>query len=319
MYNAATLSGLLVALAESLVPHLTRQVRLFISMRDMCLGLPTLSRTASADGGDDMPSPLPAPMATMSRTGAARGALRTPGSRSASPPVSSSSSSSSSSSTSSSSCASPVSAASSSTTRSTPTVSFSLFPTPSSSPRHGTMAAATTTTTSTNDASAKAEPGHHHPATRSIALVDMETKSSRPTHARVLLAAEDRAAKLMQVYLSADARATASMDHFVVPPMIVRLRDTTTTAITATTSTTTTTTTTTSHASGGRVGSTGLGTDAGTAIGMVGGGGHAGDWPRLSIPAVHAIADKLSPRHEGAWRFLPCDVWGRPRELPFSG
>ncbi|KAI0842491.1 hypothetical protein F5Y06DRAFT_128659 [Hypoxylon sp. FL0890] len=39
----------------------------------------------------------------------------------------------------------------------------------------------------------------------------------------------------------------------------------------------------------------------------------------LSVPAVHAIADRLSPRHAGAWRFLPCDVWGRRRELEFLG
>ncbi|KAI2464443.1 hypothetical protein F4781DRAFT_439545 [Annulohypoxylon bovei var. microspora] len=38
---------------------------------------------------------------------------------------------------------------------------------------------------------------------------------------------------------------------------------------------------------------------------------------RLSVPAIHAVADRLSPRHAGAWRFLPCDVWGRRRELAF--
>ncbi|KAI0164513.1 hypothetical protein GGR52DRAFT_127933 [Hypoxylon sp. FL1284] len=42
-------------------------------------------------------------------------------------------------------------------------------------------------------------------------------------------------------------------------------------------------------------------------------------WPRLSVPALHAVADRLSARHAGAWRFLPCDVWGRPRELAFLG
>ncbi|KAK8023164.1 hypothetical protein PG991_007045 [Apiospora marii] len=41
------------------------------------------------------------------------------------------------------------------------------------------------------------------------------------------------------------------------------------------------------------------------------------DWPRLPVLAVHAIADRLSPAHAGAWRFLPCNVWGKPRELPF--
>ncbi|KAI5922733.1 hypothetical protein F4810DRAFT_711323 [Camillea tinctor] len=44
-------------------------------------------------------------------------------------------------------------------------------------------------------------------------------------------------------------------------------------------------------------------------------GGRGADWPRLSVPAVHAVADRLAPRHAGAWRFLPCDVWGRARGL----
>ncbi|KAH7026411.1 uncharacterized protein B0I36DRAFT_330599 [Microdochium trichocladiopsis] len=39
------------------------------------------------------------------------------------------------------------------------------------------------------------------------------------------------------------------------------------------------------------------------------------DWPGLPVPQVHAIADRLSRTHKGAWRFLPCDVWGRPVEL----
>jgi hypothetical protein len=51
----------------------------------------------------------------------------------------------------------------------------------------------------------------------------------------------------------------------------------------------------------------------------VGGGNNTSDWPRMSVLAIHAVADKLSPRFAGAWRFLPCDVWGRPRELPFMG
>ncbi|KAI1416157.1 hypothetical protein F5Y13DRAFT_128301 [Hypoxylon sp. FL1857] len=46
---------------------------------------------------------------------------------------------------------------------------------------------------------------------------------------------------------------------------------------------------------------------------------HDGSNSGLSVPAVHAIADRLSPRHAGAWRFLPCDVWGRRRELEFLG
>ncbi|KAJ1333800.1 hypothetical protein MN608_03797 [Microdochium nivale] len=39
------------------------------------------------------------------------------------------------------------------------------------------------------------------------------------------------------------------------------------------------------------------------------------DWPGLPVPSVHAIADRLSLPHKGAWRFLPCNVWGRPIEL----
>ncbi|KAK8879288.1 Isochorismatase family protein [Apiospora arundinis] len=41
------------------------------------------------------------------------------------------------------------------------------------------------------------------------------------------------------------------------------------------------------------------------------------DWPRLPVLAVHIIADRLSPAHAGAWRFLPCTIWGKPQELPF--
>lgn len=280
-YDTATLEGLLVALADLLVPHLTRQVQLCISMRDMCLGF----LAPSSESSNDIPSRLPSPIATIART--ASNVPPTSRSLSGSPPVSSSSSFTS--------PASAVSAATSSPARSPPTATLSLFPA-SSDPHQRKMAAATTT----NDDRAKSESGHA--GTRSIALVDMEAQGRRLAHARALLVAEDRASKLMQIYLSADARATASMDHFVVPPMIVRLRDTTTAPAPPRT-------TPSSHGTGG-----GLGTDVGMGVG----GGHAGDWPRMSIPAVHAIADKLSPRHEGAWRFLPCDVWGRPRELPFS-
>ncbi|KAI1085269.1 hypothetical protein F5B20DRAFT_137495 [Whalleya microplaca] len=96
---------------------------------------------------------------------------------------------------------------------------------------------------------------------------------------------EDRANKLLQVFLGCETAASDAMDRFVVPPMVVRLRDAT----------------------------------AGGGGGIGGGGGGGDEWPRLSVLAVHAVADKLSPRHAGAWRFLPCDVWGRPRELAFLG
>ncbi|KAI1773572.1 hypothetical protein F4818DRAFT_452997 [Hypoxylon cercidicola] len=86
-----------------------------------------------------------------------------------------------------------------------------------------------------------------------------------------------RANKLTQMHLSCESALADRMDRFVVPPMVVRLRDATYE------------------------------------------GGAGGAWPRLSVPALHAVADRLSPRNAGAWRFLPCDVWGRPRELGFLG
>ncbi|KAI0387087.1 hypothetical protein F5Y04DRAFT_76496 [Hypomontagnella monticulosa] len=92
-------------------------------------------------------------------------------------------------------------------------------------------------------------------------------------------AAAHRATLLTQTYLSAEASFSARMDRFTIPPMVVRLRDVT--------------------------------ADVG------GGEGGGGSWPRLSVPALHAVADRLSARHAGAWRFLPCDVWGKPRELEF--
>ncbi|KAI1846193.1 hypothetical protein JX265_010570 [Neoarthrinium moseri] len=87
--------------------------------------------------------------------------------------------------------------------------------------------------------------------------------------------AETRSAKILQLYLSSEADIKDHSDPFIVPPMTVRMRDTT--------------------YEGGN------------------------NWPGLSVLAVHAIADKLSPAHAGAWRFLPCDVWGKPRGLPFLG
>jgi hypothetical protein len=87
--------------------------------------------------------------------------------------------------------------------------------------------------------------------------------------------AENRAGRLLQSYLSREAEASNAMDRFIVPPMLMRLRDTT----------------------------------------FEGGN----SWPGLSVLAVHAVDDRLSPAHAGAWRFLPCDVWGKPRALPFLG
>ncbi|ORY60659.1 uncharacterized protein BCR38DRAFT_441874 [Pseudomassariella vexata] len=88
------------------------------------------------------------------------------------------------------------------------------------------------------------------------------------------VSSEERGSKLLQVFLGCEAEASNGVDRFVVPPMVVRLHDTT--------------------YEGGN------------------------DWPRLSIMALHAVEDKLSPKYAGAWRFLPCNVWGKPQDLPFA-
>lgn len=92
---------------------------------------------------------------------------------------------------------------------------------------------------------------------------------------------------LSQSHLSFTATHNTTMDRFTVLPMLMHSRDITY-----------------ENGSGGR-----------------GGGRVEGknDWPGLSVPAVHAVADRLAPKHAGAWRFLPCDVWGRPRELVAFG
>ncbi|OTB09154.1 hypothetical protein M426DRAFT_316448 [Hypoxylon sp. CI-4A] len=101
-------------------------------------------------------------------------------------------------------------------------------------------------------------------------------RPSRKNHKHVLeaQAAADKATRLQQIHLAAESNFSNNFDRYVVPPMLVRLRDVT-------------------YPGGSQ-------------------------WPQLTVPALHAVADRLSGRHEGAWRFLPCDVWGRPRELPFA-
>ncbi|KAI8624472.1 hypothetical protein F5Y19DRAFT_316753 [Xylariaceae sp. FL1651] len=131
--------------------------------------------------------------------------------------------------------------------------------------------------------------------------------------ARALLEADERANRLMPVYLAADAQASATMDRFVVPPMIVRLRDIT---FSPSLSSSSSSSSLSQYSPGGGA-VRGTGSMNGMGVGI--GGGSSSDWPRLSVLAIHAIADKLSPRHAGAWRFLPCDVWGRPKELAFLG
>ncbi|KAI1812636.1 hypothetical protein GGS20DRAFT_522869 [Poronia punctata] len=118
--------------------------------------------------------------------------------------------------------------------------------------------------------------------------------------------AEARSAALMQTYLTLETRFSSTLDHFVVFPMIVRLRDVTfPTTITTTSSSSSSSSPASSISSRSSSSSSSL---AGTGIG-VGGGGGGENWPRLSIPAIHAIADRLSPKYSGSWR---------PRELPFS-
>ncbi|KAK9415083.1 hypothetical protein SUNI508_01931 [Seiridium unicorne] len=87
--------------------------------------------------------------------------------------------------------------------------------------------------------------------------------------------AQSKAGKISQIYRQLDKEANDAMDQKIVPPMLVRMRDTT----------------------------------------FEGGN----NWPGLSLVAVHTIADRLSKTHAGAWRFLPSDVWGKPKELPFLG
>jgi hypothetical protein len=82
-----------------------------------------------------------------------------------------------------------------------------------------------------------------------------------------------RADGIPQIYRALEKEASDAMDPNIVPPMLMRMRDTT--------------------YQGGN------------------------DWPGLPPVALHTIADRLSKTHAGAWRFLPCDVWGRPKELLF--
>ncbi|KAI0479821.1 hypothetical protein F4859DRAFT_477482 [Xylaria cf. heliscus] len=310
-YDATTLCSLLAALADILVPHLIGQVGLLISMREMCFASATATSSSSGTNrrkNGDVPAPLPMPMATISRSASAT-KLPSPGSPSTSPPISPSSS------TFSSAAASTTSASSSHSPR---RVSLSLFPSPSTA-RPSPKNHAKTTSTGTSTSNSSSQPNNNNnnyptPKTQR-AMTDQEEARDRLAQARALLEADDRATRLTQVYLAAEARASAAMDRFVVPPMMVRLRDVTAATEFAALALSR------SNMGMGMGMSAGMGMSVGVGVGvnMFGAGSGAAEWPRMSIPAVHAVADKLSPRHEGAWRFLPCDVWGRPRELPFLG
>ncbi|KAI0146967.1 hypothetical protein GGR57DRAFT_280459 [Xylariaceae sp. FL1272] len=149
----------------------------------------------------------------------------------------------------------------------------------------------------------------------SSALPEQKVSTIPVPDSAKLFEAEDRANKLLQFYLSADGQASAAMDRYIVPPMIVGLRDITFSPPLTFLPPSPPPASAVGSLLGGKTGSV-----RGSICGGGGGfmGGSTSDWPRLSVPAIHAVADKLSPRHAGAWRFLPCDVWGRPRELPFA-
>jgi hypothetical protein len=104
-------------------------------------------------------------------------------------------------------------------------------------------------------------------------------KSEVPTllHMRELCGDDAaKAQKLLDVYRASEAEA-AKQDKFIVPPMVMGLRDKT----------------------------------------FEGGNG----WPLIpgGIVSEFVIANVLGWMHAGAWRFLPCDFWGRPRGLPSVG
>ncbi|KAJ3576970.1 hypothetical protein NPX13_g3534 [Xylaria arbuscula] len=310
VYDATTLEGLLVALAQILVPHLTSQIGLLASMRDMCLSLPSKKKEK------DLPEPLPLPMAKITKATKASHAVasnvKSLSPASVSPPTSPSSST-----------FSTTSPPASSSSSSSSTSSAHSPPSHKKTSSNANLESASGGThTDDNDDDDSKHASNDHPGAQNLETIDREAKD-RLARARALLEADERANKLTQVYTAAETRAAASMDSFVIPPMIVRLRDAT--SSTSLSSSSSFSPMSSSHHS--RAGSRNSGLSFGTGMGTGGmgglttnvGGGNKGDWPRFSVPAIHAIADKLSARHEGAWRFLPCDVWGRPRELPFLG
>ncbi|KAI1274015.1 hypothetical protein F5Y07DRAFT_410668 [Xylaria sp. FL0933] len=346
-YNATTLQSLLSALAEVLAPHLTRQVGLLVSMREMCFGsfqgwgkTNINTKHKEVDRAEEIPGPLPIPMVKITKTISS--------SPPTSPPISPSSS------TFSTPSAPTPSSSTSSPTHSPPNVSLSLFPstaTVTSRPvtRHGktssnssssianlnSSAGTSKDNTSSSSGNGKHTPGSSGssvggggspPASRSMSVIDKDAKA-RLAQARALLEADDRANKLTQIHAAADAQAAAGMDPFVILPMIVRLRDSTISPpFSHSSSSSVSRVPSSSSLSSSNDSGKGVSMGMGVGVGAInaggvgtGGAGSKGEWPRMSVPAIHAVADKLSPRHAGAWRFLPCDVWGRPRELPFLG
>ncbi|PWY76079.1 hypothetical protein BO94DRAFT_627153 [Aspergillus sclerotioniger CBS 115572] len=43
------------------------------------------------------------------------------------------------------------------------------------------------------------------------------------------------------------------------------------------------------------------------------------DWPVMPPLSAWVVHYFFKRKYNGAWRFLPCDTWGRPRELAFGG
>ena len=43
------------------------------------------------------------------------------------------------------------------------------------------------------------------------------------------------------------------------------------------------------------------------------------DWPVMPPLSAWFVHYFFASKYAGAWRFLPCDTWGRPRELAFGG
>ena len=42
------------------------------------------------------------------------------------------------------------------------------------------------------------------------------------------------------------------------------------------------------------------------------------NWPVVPSAMVWVVHYLLARKNAGAWSLLPCDTWGRPRELPFA-
>ncbi|KAF1957228.1 hypothetical protein CC80DRAFT_411683 [Byssothecium circinans] len=42
------------------------------------------------------------------------------------------------------------------------------------------------------------------------------------------------------------------------------------------------------------------------------------EWPKMPWGSAYIVHYLFARKHRGAWRFLPCDTWGQPRELLFA-